>query len=211
MTSIINTIVALATAFPTVPVNTTNATDASTLVNSLTQNNTNGLSVLGTVNAPLLDYYVANTSSPPWDPSTINTNPYTDPPNTNITVQKTLVISRGIISPDGVNRSVMLINGSFPGPTLEADWGDTFEINVINNLDNEGTALHWHGFLQKGTPYYDGVPSVQQCPIAPGSSFTYRFQADLYGTTWYHSHYSAQFGAGLFGREYPLKCSISSC
>jgi FtsP/CotA-like multicopper oxidase with cupredoxin domain len=35
--------------------------------------------------------------------------------------------------------------------------------------------------------------------IAPGSSFTYRFRADQYGTSWYHSHYSAQYADGLFG------------
>lgn len=40
---------------------------------------------------------------------------------------------------------------------------------------------------------------MQQCPIAPGSSFTYRFRAELYGTTWYHSHYSAQYAGGLHG------------
>jgi FtsP/CotA-like multicopper oxidase with cupredoxin domain len=45
----------------------------------------------------------------------------------------------------------------------------------------------------------DGVPGVQQCPIAPGKTFTYAFQADLYGTSWYHSHYSAQYVGGLFG------------
>lgn len=45
----------------------------------------------------------------------------------------------------------------------------------------------------------DGVPGVQQCPIAPGSTFTYRFQADLYGTSWYHSHYSAQYAGGALG------------
>lgn len=45
----------------------------------------------------------------------------------------------------------------------------------------------------------DGVPGVQQCPIPPGSSFTYKFIADLYGSTWYHSHYSAQYVAGTFG------------
>ena len=28
---------------------------------------------------------------------------------------------------------------------------------------------------------------------------TYTFQADLYGTSWYHSHYSAQYAGGLFG------------
>lgn len=28
---------------------------------------------------------------------------------------------------------------------------------------------------------------------------TYTFKADLYGTSWYHSHYSAQYAGGLFG------------
>ena len=44
-----------------------------------------------------------------------------------------------------------------------------------------------------------GRPAVQQCPIAPDVSFTYKFRADLYGTSWYHSHYSAQYAGGLFG------------
>ena len=46
---------------------------------------------------------------------------------------------------------------------------------VVNNKisgPEEGTALHWHGLLQTATPWYDGTPSVQQCPIAPGQSFT---------------------------------------
>lgn len=30
-------------------------------------------------------------------------------------------------------------------------------------------------------------------------SFKYRFQADLYGTTWYHSHYTAQYTDGVYG------------
>lgn len=45
----------------------------------------------------------------------------------------------------------------------------------------------------------DGVPAITQCPIPPGGSFTYSFTADLYGTSWYHSHYSAQYAAGLVG------------
>lgn len=28
---------------------------------------------------------------------------------------------------------------------------------------------------------------------------SYSFQADLYGTSWYHSHYSAQYAGGLLG------------
>lgn len=59
--------------------------------------------------------------------------------------------------------------------------------------------MHWHGIQNKGTSWYDGVPSVSQCPIAPGSSFTYTFKADAYGSSWYHSHYSAQYTAGVFG------------
>jgi FtsP/CotA-like multicopper oxidase with cupredoxin domain len=47
--------------------------------------------------------------------------------------------------------------------------------------------------------WMDGVPGVQQCPIPPGGSFTYSFIADLYGTSWYHSHYSAQYAGGLIG------------
>src|SRR5579859_911051 len=45
----------------------------------------------------------------------------------------------------------------------------------------------------------DGVPAVQQCPIAPGNTYTYRFLADLYGTSWYHAHYSQQYVAGIVG------------
>jgi FtsP/CotA-like multicopper oxidase with cupredoxin domain len=43
------------------------------------------------------------------------------------------------------------------------------------------------------------VPSVSQCPVPPGSSFTYQFKASLYGTTWYHSHFSSQYAGGLTG------------
>ena len=115
---------------------------------------------------------------------------------------------------------MILVNGAFPGPTIEANWGDTIQVNVHNNIANspEGTAIHWHGFLQKQTPYYDGVPAVGQCPIAPGKSLTYQFQADLYGTSWYHSHYSAQYGAGLFGpvvihgpKNAPYDIDVSFC
>lgn len=90
-------------------------------------------------------------------------------------------------------------SNQFPGPTIEANWGDTIEVEVTNLLPNEGTTLHWHGLRQQGSPWMDGVPSVQQCPIAPNKTFTYLFQADLYGSSWYHSHYSAQYSGGAFG------------
>lgn len=122
-------------------------------------------------------------------------NPYTSAPSTGVIRYYDFTITRGTIAPDGYEKQVILVNGQFPGPAIEANWGDTFMIKVHNQITGpeEGTAMHWHGLLQKGTQYMDGVPAVTQCPIAPGASFTYTFKADLYGTSWYHSHYSAQY------------------
>lgn len=86
-------------------------------------------------------------------------------------------------------------------PTIEANWGDTIQVTVHNNIADppEGTTLHWHGQRQYKSEAYDGVPSVSQCPIAPGSTYTYTFQADPWGSSWYHSHYSSQYAEGLWG------------
>ncbi|KAK5119983.1 hypothetical protein LTR85_007059 [Meristemomyces frigidus] len=124
---------------------------------------------------------------------------YTSSPNTGVTRYYDFTITEQTISPDGVEKQGLVINGAFPGPTIEANWGDYIQVTVHNDLATEGTSLHWHGLLQTATPWFDGVPAVQQCPIAPGSTFTYRFKADLYGTSWYHSHYSAQYAGGLEG------------
>lgn len=183
------------------------------LLSALPQNITNGRSELGTLNATRLPKFLTNNPLPdgtPWGSKNVaNTDPYavvaTNPSEvaqvTNVTRHYDFTIKRGFIAPDGVNKSVLLINGQFPGPTIEANWGDTIEVNVTNEITGpeEGTALHWHGLLQRATPWFDGVPSVQQCPIAPGKSLTYNFQADLYGSSWYHSHYSAQYAGGLLG------------
>lgn len=82
---------------------------------------------------------------------------------------------------------------------LRGDWIQVTVHNGLGEEENEGTSMHWHGFLQKESQWMDGVPGVQQCPIPPGESFTYRFRAEQYGTTWYHSHYSAQYSGGAAG------------
>ena len=177
------------------------------LVAALSQTATNGLSLLGTLNAPTFNDFLTNNPLPqgfPWGTRTAaTTNPYEQSPTTGVIRAYDFTIKRGFIAPDGVNKSVILINGQFPGPTIEANWGDTIQVNVHNQITGpeEGTAIHWHGILQRATPWFDGVPSVQQCPIPPGKSLTYQFKADLYGTTWYHSHYSAQYAGGFLGRE----------
>ncbi|KIV88855.1 hypothetical protein PV10_08492 [Exophiala mesophila] len=47
--------------------------------------------------------------------------------------------------------------------------------------------------------YYLSQVGFTQCPIAPQKSFTYRFRAELFGTTWYHAHYSSQYADGVVG------------
>lgn len=66
--------------------------------------------------------------------------------------------------------------------------GDQVIVNVKNSLLSETTTIHWHGFHQKYTPYMDGVPFITQCPIQPGSTFTYNFFATNPGTHFWHSH-----------------------
>jgi FtsP/CotA-like multicopper oxidase with cupredoxin domain len=143
-----------------------------------------GGSVLGTFNCPGLPNFLDGPhpgGSPfPWGGrSAYNTNPYNlyDIPYTGVTRQYAFVVSNMTLAPDGVEIPLIVANGQFPGPIIEANWGDWIEVAVTNNLTSEGTSLHWHGFLQTGTPFYDGTPGVTQCPIAPGKTFTYRFRA----------------------------------
>lgn len=53
---------------------------------------------------------------------------------------------------------------------------------------------------QRGSNLHDGVNGVTECPIPPnGGKRTYSFHATQYGTGWYHSHFSAQYGNGVVG------------
>ncbi|KAK3065117.1 hypothetical protein LTS18_009988, partial [Coniosporium uncinatum] len=152
----------------------------------------------GTLHAPRFPGFLGR-GYPNWGGRNSHTNYYDDVPDTGVTRYYDFTIDYGNIAPDGVEVQGILINGQFPAPPIEANWGDMIQVTVHNKLGNEGTALHWHGLLQKNTQWEDGVPSVSMCPIAPGASHTYFFQADLYGTSWYHSHYSAQYASGAVG------------
>ncbi|KAF2145686.1 multicopper oxidase [Aplosporella prunicola CBS 121167] len=95
--------------------------------------------------------------------------------------------------------SMQLFNGQYPGPVLRGKWGDTFQITVTNELESNGTSIHWHGIRQLNNCPHDGVNGVTECPIPPGHSYTYVWKATQYGSTWYHSHHSAQYGNGVLG------------
>lgn len=122
-------------------------------------------------------------------------------PDTGVTREYWLELTDVTVAPDGVSRSAMAVNGTIPGPTLFADWGDTVVVHVTNNLatSQNGTSIHWHGIRQNYTSDQDGVVSITQCPTAVGSSETYTWRAMQYGSTWYHSHFALQAWEGIMG------------
>ncbi|KAF8885086.1 yellow laccase [Gymnopilus junonius] len=120
-----------------------------------------------------------------------------------------LVIANKVIAPDGYSRSSVLAGATanslqFPGPLITGFKGNTFRLNVIDNLNDTtmltSTSVHWHGLFQEGSTWADGPAGVTQCPITPGHSFLYQFTIpDQAGTFWYHSHYQTQYCDGLRG------------
>ncbi|XP_062566057.1 uncharacterized protein LOC134228420 [Saccostrea cucullata] len=117
-----------------------------------------------------------------------------------------------VITADGVgSRLVIAVNGRFPGPTIEAYENQNMIIHVRNLMHTESTTVHWHGMHQRGTPHYDGVAFISQCPILPGQTFTYRFTASPYGSSFYHAHIGDQRSMGLYGGLiiYPRSQTVS--
>lgn len=136
-----------------------------------------------------------------WCDYDISTDYYNEAPDTGVTREYWLELTDVTVAPDGVSRYAQALNGSIPGPTLIADWGDTVVVHVNNALSTStnGTSLHFHGIRQNYTNQNDGVVSITQCPTPPGSSITYTWKATQYGTTWYHSHFALQAWEGVFG------------
>jgi FtsP/CotA-like multicopper oxidase with cupredoxin domain len=84
-----------------------------------------------------------------WGKYDINTDYYTTTPDTGRTVevfhirskaneQHWLTVDNVTLAPDGVPRQMMVFNNQFPGPLIEANWGDTIVVHVTNNLKNNG-------------------------------------------------------------------------
>lgn len=83
----------------------------------------------------------------------------------------------------GQNTTGMVINGSYPGPSVVIQKGSTFTANFFNQLSEPAT-IHWHGV---STPEaMDGHPKDA---IPPGGNFTYTFPVNNRGGTYfYHAH-----------------------
>ncbi|XP_062023241.1 putative laccase-9 [Rosa rugosa] len=85
-------------------------------------------------------------------------------------------------------KSMLVVNGSFPGPVIRVQKGDTVFVNVHNQGDY-GVTIHWHGVHQPRNSWSDGPEYITQCAIKPGSNFTYEvIFSDEEGTLWWHAH-----------------------
>ncbi|KAK9910030.1 hypothetical protein M0R45_034007 [Rubus argutus] len=85
------------------------------------------------------------------------------------------------IKPAFVDQPVITINGKFPGPLINATTNDVVHVNVFNHVD-EPLLITWNGIQQRLNSWQDGV-SGTNCPILPGTNWTYVFQLkDQIGT-----------------------------
>ncbi|RLN18330.1 hypothetical protein C2845_PM02G27030 [Panicum miliaceum] len=107
-------------------------------------------------------------------------------------------VTYGEISPLGVSQQGILINGQFPGPTVECQTNDDLIINVHNSLPDP-FLLSWNGLQQRKDSWQDVVPGTN-CPIPPGQNFTYRMPAkDQIGSFFYFPSLAFHKAAGGFG------------
>lgn len=116
-------------------------------------------------------------------------------------LETTLRLAYGPTDIDGEKAVAMTFEGSYPGPTLIAQPGDTIKIRLINDLDDV-TNLHTHGLHVSPSGNSDNVMLV----IQPGETFDYEIsipQDHMPGTYWYHPHVHGltypQVGGGLAG------------
>ncbi|MEC2305290.1 MULTISPECIES: multicopper oxidase family protein [Heyndrickxia] len=84
---------------------------------------------------------------------------------------------------DGTKTKTYGYNGSFLGPVLRLNKGDTVKIRLINELD-EGTTFHWHGLEVPGK--VDGGPHAS---LKPGEEKSIKFKVTQEASTlWFHPH-----------------------
>ena len=112
------------------------------------------------------------------------------------TVRYDLYVRDTIVNFTGKPKRAIAVNGQIPMPTLTFTEGDTAEIYVHNELDEE-TSLHWHGLFLPNKE--DGVPNLTQMPIKPNTTHKYTFPIIQQGTHWYHSHSGLQEQIGMYG------------
>ncbi|KAK7278604.1 hypothetical protein RJT34_23636 [Clitoria ternatea] len=102
------------------------------------------------------------------------------------------------LKPVSTDQPVITINGMFPGPLINATTNDYIHVHVFNGLDDP-LLFTWNGIQQRLDSWQDGV-SGTNCPIQPGSNWTYVFQTkDQIGTFFYFPSINFLKAGGGFG------------
>ncbi|XP_059300544.1 laccase-2-like [Lycium ferocissimum] len=87
-------------------------------------------------------------------------------------------------------KTIVTVNGKFPGPRVVAREGDRLVVKVVNHVSNN-VSFHWHGIKQLRSGWADGPAYITQCPIQTGQSYVYNFTiTGQRGTLWWHAHIS---------------------
>jgi len=90
-------------------------------------------------------------------------------------------------------------NGTVPAPTIRANQGDLLQVRVINN---HNLTHSFHAHLTDYDMKHDGSPVNiltgvgEGSMIPPGGEWTYEFNMDTWGTTFFHDHASSD-GRGI--------------
>ncbi|XP_065878544.1 laccase-2-like [Euphorbia lathyris] len=87
-------------------------------------------------------------------------------------------------------KSMVTVNGQFPGPPIVAREGDRVIVKVVNHVSSNIT-MHWHGVRQLLSGWADGPGYITQCPIQTNNTYVYNFTIEgQRGTLLYHAHVS---------------------
>lgn len=87
-------------------------------------------------------------------------------------------------------KSMVTVNGKFPGPPIIAREGDRVVVKVVNHVQYN-VSIHWHGIRQLQSQWADGPAYITQCPIQTGQSYVYNFTiVGQRGTLFWHAHIS---------------------
>ncbi|KAE8720542.1 Laccase-4 [Hibiscus syriacus] len=82
-------------------------------------------------------------------------------------------------------KSIVTVNGRFPGPRIIAREGDCLVIKVVNHFNT------MHGIRQLRSGWADGPAYITQCPIQTGQSYVHSFTVTWQrGTLFWHAHIS---------------------
>jgi FtsP/CotA-like multicopper oxidase with cupredoxin domain len=85
----------------------------------------------------------------------------------------------------GVEFSAWTYNGQVPGPTLRVTEGDLIRVK-FTNAGSHAHTIHPH--VKNLDPAMDGIPQNGPGVLEQGESFTYEWEADPAGLSFYHCH-----------------------